>query len=693
MKSIKQLRESFDIITEKDEVEDRRFASLVRAGLFDAKKLPMLKKALEKDSRTLTPVERNTLLDLLDSLMHQVISSPQVYNRVKQNVTEASTKEINLLGPDPRNKTSDHKNIPTVLVLRRKAVRMYPDNQQVVLYYAQSIDKYVSIPFGNDVSVAAVNEEINIMNRDSGKMEPMKRSAGENISMQKRLQKSQQQDAAVKAERQKAAVQNRVNTAFDTAEKKPEPPKPSLPAGVKSTAGTTNDSSPPVQKADRPVPAPVKPTVSTKPSASDSARASMSNLTKKADEDPTAARRDAIHKDRIQRNAKLKSVARPTPQRVRSSAATPSAAERNSSNTPDKYVGDKSTAERNRKQYLQRVQNKSDLKAKGIGGNSPDERTERKTAQIKKDSENRTNDARNSLSNITKNANKPIGSSIPGGETLHAATRAGQRIFGSDYIGAGLRYARDKIQGKTDTVTGKPTTYRDSLDAERNTAAKWERDHPIASKVGKIVAGIGAAAIATKGMAPKAAAPAASTAASTAGALTKGAAIGSGAGGVIDFITRTLGATTASNDGADAKAKEKSKEAPTQKAQAKSTTYKSSSNDTVIKKQNDQEAERARDAGVAAQTALATTQQKKLKTLKYKKPVANDNRINTQPSNDNIAEDVMLGGVRVKINKEVSKKIVTVFESLNKQNQRRMLKMLNESDESYNKIISFVARH
>lgn len=52
------------------------------------------------------------------------------------------------------------KEIPVVLVLKRKAIRVYPDNQKVVLYYSQALDKYVSIPFGpkSDVLGSPLNE-------------------------------------------------------------------------------------------------------------------------------------------------------------------------------------------------------------------------------------------------------------------------------------------------------------------------------------------------------------------------------------------------------------------------------------------------------------------------------------------------------------------------------------------------------
>jgi len=165
MKSIKDLREQYDIITEKEESEERKLSALVRAGLYDAKKLPALKKALDKSADKMTGAEKRMLISLLDSLMSQVISNQPVYQKVKQNVQRMNEAKFDskikvdyLSKLDPRfDKNYSEKNIPTVLILKRKAVRVYPDFQKVALYYAQAIDKYVSIPFG-EINVGGLNE-------------------------------------------------------------------------------------------------------------------------------------------------------------------------------------------------------------------------------------------------------------------------------------------------------------------------------------------------------------------------------------------------------------------------------------------------------------------------------------------------------------------------------------------------------
>jgi hypothetical protein len=156
MKSIKDLREQYNLITEKEEAETKKLAALVRAGLFDAKKLTSLKRALDKPVDKMTAQEKRMLLNLLDALMSEVLSNQPVYQKVKQNVMKEAKDYYS--GPDPRVQRVGYpsqKEAPSVLLLKRKAIRVFPDGQKVALYYAQAIDKYVSIPY-NEIGI---NEE------------------------------------------------------------------------------------------------------------------------------------------------------------------------------------------------------------------------------------------------------------------------------------------------------------------------------------------------------------------------------------------------------------------------------------------------------------------------------------------------------------------------------------------------------
>lgn len=164
MKKIEHIREDYDIITEKDDSDTRKLTSLVRAGLFDQKKLPMLKRALEKDPSKLTMAERKGLLELLDSLMSQVLHSQSVYSKVKQNVGNEVNEAKDYYGADPRfggSSAVSERDMPTIIILKRKSIRVYPDNQKVGLYYSQLLDRYIAIPFGTskkNTPYTAINE-------------------------------------------------------------------------------------------------------------------------------------------------------------------------------------------------------------------------------------------------------------------------------------------------------------------------------------------------------------------------------------------------------------------------------------------------------------------------------------------------------------------------------------------------------
>jgi hypothetical protein len=179
MKNIKQIREAYDSATRKEDSDNRRFTSLVRAGLYDPKKLPALKRAFEKGPDHMTAIEKRMLLNLLDSLMAQVVSNQPIYQKVRTSVANMSEAAVTgavkgfnqaiadyeekpdyLAKYDPRfNKQPKPETIPTIIILKRKAIRIYPDNQKVALYYAQGIDKYVSIPFGTFGDAAGINED------------------------------------------------------------------------------------------------------------------------------------------------------------------------------------------------------------------------------------------------------------------------------------------------------------------------------------------------------------------------------------------------------------------------------------------------------------------------------------------------------------------------------------------------------
>jgi hypothetical protein len=54
------------------------------------------------------------------------------------------------------------KDPPNILVLRRKSIRLYPDNTRVALYYNNTLDKYFSVPYGPKIDSSVQAEEVEL---------------------------------------------------------------------------------------------------------------------------------------------------------------------------------------------------------------------------------------------------------------------------------------------------------------------------------------------------------------------------------------------------------------------------------------------------------------------------------------------------------------------------------------------------
>lgn len=80
----------------------------------------------------------------------------------KKDLNESKTGDENYLSVDLSE--SNIKEPPATLLMRRKAIRMYPDGKRVVLYYIDKLNRYISIPydeaFGMNFKDIPVSEEV-----------------------------------------------------------------------------------------------------------------------------------------------------------------------------------------------------------------------------------------------------------------------------------------------------------------------------------------------------------------------------------------------------------------------------------------------------------------------------------------------------------------------------------------------------
>lgn len=136
MITVKQVLENYDILTEKSDNDSKNLVALVHAGLLDESQLPILRRAMSKPAINMTEAEKKALHGLVESVSSCIISEKQ------DHLSKLDTSRS--MGYPPE------KDIPAVIILKRKAIRVYPDNQKVALYYSQALDRYISIPYGRN---------------------------------------------------------------------------------------------------------------------------------------------------------------------------------------------------------------------------------------------------------------------------------------------------------------------------------------------------------------------------------------------------------------------------------------------------------------------------------------------------------------------------------------------------------------
>jgi hypothetical protein len=56
-------------------------------------------------------------------------------------------------------KKASKKDLPPVLIMKRKSIRQFADGRKVALYYVEKINKYVTVPYDSDGALG-ISEEI-----------------------------------------------------------------------------------------------------------------------------------------------------------------------------------------------------------------------------------------------------------------------------------------------------------------------------------------------------------------------------------------------------------------------------------------------------------------------------------------------------------------------------------------------------
>lgn len=144
----------FKTITEEEKKDYSKFDALVRAGLANKAQMQRIHKILDKmgeDRPTFNPADRAIMQNLFNKMVDLISNNKQIYTKARQAVREELEEATNTpLVPMP----------PIIMVIKRKAVRLYPDGTRIALYYNDKMKRYFSVPFGTpEADISGVQAE------------------------------------------------------------------------------------------------------------------------------------------------------------------------------------------------------------------------------------------------------------------------------------------------------------------------------------------------------------------------------------------------------------------------------------------------------------------------------------------------------------------------------------------------------
>jgi len=183
-----KLLQEFKQIVEEEKSDYSKLDILVRAGLANKAQLQRIHRIMDKmgeEKPVFNNADREIMKNLFNRMANLITSNKQIFQKARQVVREEDGDVIDTadykVSPSGRkvrahrisfgSKTNEEyelteapldgdKDPPFVLVLNRRAIRLYPNDIKVAIYYNKKLDKYFSIPYGSGVNAPIQAEEV-----------------------------------------------------------------------------------------------------------------------------------------------------------------------------------------------------------------------------------------------------------------------------------------------------------------------------------------------------------------------------------------------------------------------------------------------------------------------------------------------------------------------------------------------------
>ena len=150
----------FKTIAEEDKSDYSKFDMLVRAGLANKAQIQRIHKILDKmqeEKPVFNNADRMILQNLFNKMVDLISNNKQIFTQARRVVKD----DVDTIQAESLNEeTQDNpKDPPFILLLKRKAIRVYPDKTKIALYHNKQLDKYFSVPYGPGVDSYIQAEE------------------------------------------------------------------------------------------------------------------------------------------------------------------------------------------------------------------------------------------------------------------------------------------------------------------------------------------------------------------------------------------------------------------------------------------------------------------------------------------------------------------------------------------------------
>jgi len=170
MKRLTEFRQ--EPLTE-EKTDYSKFDALVRAGLANKAQLQRIHNILDKmqeDKPSFNNADRMILQNLFNKMVDLLTSNKQIFSQARRSVNEGviDTSDYKVSPTTGKkykahritiSKTGEEEELkeeltkfdpPFVLVLKRKAIRLYPGSTRIALYYSDKLNKYFSVPYSTE---------------------------------------------------------------------------------------------------------------------------------------------------------------------------------------------------------------------------------------------------------------------------------------------------------------------------------------------------------------------------------------------------------------------------------------------------------------------------------------------------------------------------------------------------------------